>query len=429
MRYRPSLHLKHVTRNLVASALLFAVLVVTPSLSVLAQDAPDNAPTADPLPAAPIYLPMVLAPGGNEPGDVSNEVMISGSLFANEIPVFPGQPKQVADDPLPEGPAPEPDPEEKGAVPAEGDGVAPAATEGWTTVLNDGFETVPWPFAGWKVYDVDGTTNGVYMWDDDDFRPYRGAWSAWPANSALDPAFSNYAPNMRTWMIYGPFSLADASTAMLSFQYWSQTELNYDWMGWFASPDGNQFFGNWVSGDSNGWRPGLIDFSAVPGYGSMLGDNSVWIGFYFYSDQSTQLKGPFIDDIFIQKFNCPGQFTAYWHNSLTPSASTQRAVTCEPWPFARNWGTGAPLWLPPDNWMLRLVGTPFFSESRTYTFNARSDDGVRVTVDGNLVIDAWYDQGATVNHTAQRYLSAGAHSVVVDYYDRTGAAQLNVGWQ
>ena len=52
-----------------------------------------------------------------------------------------------------------------------------------------------------------------------------------------------------------------------------------------------------------------------------------------------------------------------------------------------------------------------------------------MTVDGNLVIDAWFDQGATVNHTAHRHLTAGTHTVVVDYYDRTGAAQLNVGWQ
>jgi type IV pilus assembly protein PilY1 len=79
--------------------------------------------------------------------------------------------------------------------------------------------------------------------------------------------------------------------------------------------------------------------------------------------------------------------------------------------------------------MLRLVGTPFFNTSKNYTFNARSDDGVRVTVDGSLIIDKWFDQGATDNWTAVKNLSAGTHTVVVDYYERTGNAQLNVGWQ
>lgn len=411
----------HIGRSLalaVFCSLLLAPLVAT-------AQSPTEMPTGDPQPA--VYLPLVNMTNGNTEGPDSTEIMITGSLFVDETPVFPSPPKVADADPLPQGPMPKPEPESK-PVPAP-DGLEPAEIEGWVTMLNDGFETVPWPFAGWQVYDADGPTNGVYYWDDEDFRPYRGGWSGWPAANALDPAFSNYAPNMRTWMIYGPFSLADASRATMTFQYWSQTELNYDWMGWFASPDGAQFFGNWVSGDSNGWRPGVIDFSAVPGYGSMLGDNSVWIGFYFYSDASTQLRGPFIDDIFIQKFNCPGQFTAYWYNSLNATPQTLRAVTCESWPFTRNWGTGSPLWLPADNWMLRLVGTPFFDTSRNYTFNARSDDGVRVTVDGSLIIDKWFDQGATETWSAVKNLSAGTHTVVVDYYDRTGAAQLNVGWQ
>lgn len=387
-----------------------ALLLRTSALPVAAQDAPDA--------AGPIYLPFV-----NAAGSSSAEVMLEGALEVDEEPLFDAPPKEnVAADAEPQGPPPPPDPEFKEAQ------LEASAVDGWTTILNDGFEAVPWPFAGWSTYDVNGATNGNYYWDDDDYKPYRGSWSAWPANNALDPAFSNYPNNQRTWMIYGPFSLADAAKATMTFQYWSQTELRYDWLGWFASPNGSSFYGNWVSGDSGGWRPGVIDFANVPGYGSMLGDSSVWIGFYFYSDSNTTLKGPFIDDLFIQKFNCPSQYTAYWYNSITRTPSTQRAVTCESYPFSRNWSTTAPIWLSPDNWSLYMTARPYFATSKTWTFRALSDDGVRVWVDGVLIIDKWYDQGATETHYATRYLSAGLHNVVVEYYEHTGGAQLSVNW-
>jgi hypothetical protein len=244
----------------------------------------------------------------------------------------------------------------------------------------------------------------------------------------LDPAVSNYPNYQRTWMIYGPFDLSDAAKATLTFQYWAQTERNYDWFGWFASPNNSQFYGNWVSGDSSGWRPGVIDFAAVPGYGSMLGDGSVWIGFYFYSDGSTTMKGPFVDDVFLQKFNCPGQFTAYWYNSTTRTPTTQRAVTCETYPFTRNWSTSAPIWLSTDNWSLYMTARPYFNATRNWTFEALSDDGVRVWVDSVAVIDKWFDQGATTTYRVPRYMMAGTHNVVVEYYDHTGPAQLNVRW-
>jgi hypothetical protein len=291
-------------------------------------------------------------------------------------------------------------------------------------------ESVPWPLAPqWRIVDTDGSLNGVYMWNDENDLPYRGGWSAWPAGSALDGSQS-YAPNMRTWMIFGPFSLADAARATLTFQYWAQNELNYDWFGFFASPNGANFYGNWVTGSSNGWRPGVIDFANVPGYGSMLGDGSVWIGFYFHSDSNTQLRGTFVDDIFVQKFNCPSQFTAFWYNSLSQGTFNQRAVTCESYPFSRNWGTTGPVPLlgQADNWSLYMTATPFFATTKTWTFEARSDDGVAVWVDGVKVIDAYYDQGATVTHTATRSLSAGLHTVWVQYYERTGGASLNVRW-
>lgn len=396
-------------------SLVFALLLTNlAAIPAAAQD-------AEPL-GAQTFLPLVTL----DSGATVREVSMVGTLKVGEEPVFDVPPKAQTEEV--EGPLPAPEVASTDEAKVSGEEL-PAAADGWTTLLTDGFESVPWPYAGWSLFDSNGTTGGTYYWDDESYRPYRGGWSGWPAGNALNPASSAYPNLMRSWMIYGPMNLSDAAQATFTFQYWNKSELNYDWLFWAASPDGSRFYGNWVSGESGGWRPGVIDLSNVPGYGSMLGDASVYIGFYFYSDSTTRDVGPFIDDIFVQKLACPGGFTARWYNSLTRSPTTQRAVTCESAPYQRNWGTSSMPWTAADNWSLEMNGKPYFNTSKTWTFKANSDDGVRVWVDAALVINAWYDQSGTTTHTGTRYLTAGYHDVYVEYYDRTGAAQLWVRWE
>lgn len=94
------------------------------------------------------------------------------------------------------------------------------------------------------------------------------------------------------------------------------------------------------------------------------------------------------------------------------------------------WGTGGPAAaIGADTFSVRWRGfvTPAFSQ--IYTFAATADDGVRVWVDGRRIIDRWVDQGATVA-TGRMALTAGVPVlVVVEYYERAGAAQARLEWQ
>lgn len=65
--------------------------------------------------------------------------------------------------------------------------------------------------------------------------------------------------------------------------------------------------------------------------------------------------------------------------------------------------------------------------SGTYRFDTYSDDGVRVSVDGQLVIDFWTDHGATAMANTVT-VADGLHQVVVEYYERTGDAVVRVDW-
>ena len=99
--------------------------------------------------------------------------------------------------------------------------------------------------------------------------------------------------------------------------------------------------------------------------------------------------------------------------------------------FSRNdptinfdWGFGTPdPRINPDNFSVRWVGkvVPIFSGS--YTFYANTDDGIRLWIDNQLLIDSWIDQGATEHASAPINLDAGlAHDLKAEFYEHTGAA-------
>ena len=52
-----------------------------------------------------------------------------------------------------------------------------------------------------------------------------------------------------------------------------------------------------------------------------------------------------------------------------------------------------------------------------------SDDGIRVWIDGALVIDDWNVQGSEINRAR---VPAGAHTIRVEYFEATGWAELRV---
>lgn len=91
-----------------------------------------------------------------------------------------------------------------------------------------------------------------------------------------------------------------------------------------------------------------------------------------------------------------------------------------------DWGAGAPFsgW-GGDEFSMRLWRNVYFPGG-SYQFITFHDDGVRLWVDGNLIIDNWWDsRGET---SGGRDLSAGYHEVKVEYYENRGDAALQVKW-
>jgi uncharacterized protein YraI/single-stranded DNA-binding protein len=93
-----------------------------------------------------------------------------------------------------------------------------------------------------------------------------------------------------------------------------------------------------------------------------------------------------------------------------------------------NWGAGAPAsGLPVDNFSVRWTRSLWFDQG-TYRFYASSDDGVRVWIDGQLVVDQWRDTSLSTYFVDQT-LAAAYHDVRIEYYDHTGPAQIQFWWE
>jgi len=78
-----------------------------------------------------------------------------------------------------------------------------------------------------------------------------------------------------------------------------------------------------------------------------------------------------------------------------------------------------------SNWSARWTSQRTTRAPGFYTASVIADDGVRVWVDGNLLIDQWHDQSPTA-YAAMVYLTAGQHDWRVEYYQHGGGASLRV---
>ena len=93
-----------------------------------------------------------------------------------------------------------------------------------------------------------------------------------------------------------------------------------------------------------------------------------------------------------------------------------------------NWGVGSPApGLPADNFSARWTRQVEF-DTATYRFYLTVDDGARVWVDGQIVMDEWYD-GSVRQLYADRALTRGMHTVHVEYYEHLGGAQIKLWWE
>jgi len=91
------------------------------------------------------------------------------------------------------------------------------------------------------------------------------------------------------------------------------------------------------------------------------------------------------------------------------------------------WGTDGPTAAcPADHFSVRWTGLWYFVEG-VQQFRVRVDDGVRLYLDGAVVLDEWHD-GSPVEYEVGMFVSEGQHEVMVEYYEATANAEISLSW-
>ena len=117
-------------------------------------------------------------------------------------------------------------------------------------------------------------------------------------------------------------------------------------------------------------------------------------------------------------------FSSQFKTFVTPPSLVRTDATVN-----FDWGSGSPdPAISADDFTVLWTGAvqPQFEE--TYTFYTRTDDGVRLWVDGQLVVDAWVDQAPTEWNGSIALRSGQKYPVTMEYYENSGGAVAQLSW-
>jgi fibronectin type 3 domain-containing protein len=118
------------------------------------------------------------------------------------------------------------------------------------------------------------------------------------------------------------------------------------------------------------------------------------------------------------------QATYYSNNNLTGTKVYRKDTTVN-----FNWTGHAPAsGIGPDNFSALWTGQVLANQTGTYTFRTISDAGVRLWVNGQLVINDWSAHG-TKSDTGKITLQAGQkYNIKLEYYQDTGTSVMRLEW-
>ena len=118
----------------------------------------------------------------------------------------------------------------------------------------------------------------------------------------------------------------------------------------------------------------------------------------------------------------------YWSNQLKTTNGTPTLVRLDP-TVNFDWGEGSPApGIGTNSFTALWTGQVQPQLSETYTFYTFTDDGVRLWVNNQLIIDQWIDQPPT-EWTGTIALSAGRrYDIKMVYYENAGGAVATLSW-
>ena len=119
---------------------------------------------------------------------------------------------------------------------------------------------------------------------------------------------------------------------------------------------------------------------------------------------------------------------SYWNNmnlSGPPAAQRSEATTPD-----FSWGENSPVpgVVQPNEFSARWVTDQHFDPGQ-WRFSVRADDGVRLYLDGKLLVDEWHDSTGETYAADVDITTSGAKQIMLEYFDKGGNAGVHLDWQ
>jgi prepilin-type N-terminal cleavage/methylation domain-containing protein len=125
---------------------------------------------------------------------------------------------------------------------------------------------------------------------------------------------------------------------------------------------------------------------------------------------------------------CPGTFNGWVGEYYSNQNLTGTPAICrDDADLTFHWGSGTPQsGFPGDHFSARWTKTVNFTAG-SHVFTLGSDDGGRLYIDGTRVIDSWFDRGYGTD-SVTKTLTAGTHTIVMEFYENGGLADATLAW-
>jgi glucose/arabinose dehydrogenase len=120
-----------------------------------------------------------------------------------------------------------------------------------------------------------------------------------------------------------------------------------------------------------------------------------------------------------------GLSAAYYDNADFTGASVTRVDPT----IDFNWAAGAPATgIGVDTFSVRWTGQVEPPVSGTYTFYTQSDDGVRLWVNGQQIVNNWTDHASTENSGSIALTAGLRYDIRMEFYENGGSALARLSW-
>ncbi len=125
---------------------------------------------------------------------------------------------------------------------------------------------------------------------------------------------------------------------------------------------------------------------------------------------------------------CPVGLVAQYYNNINLSGTPVAAEIAPNIDYNWNCENSPAPGVTGAQWSGSWTGMVKANTSETYTFYLSGDDGVRLYVNGQLLIDQWHDLASPTYSASINMLAGQWYQITVQYYNNTGWENLKLEW-